>query len=715
MAIINNLISYWKLDEDSGDAIDIHSTNNGIVVGATPNVEGKINTAYDFNGTTNVINVNGLNTQFNTDFTISMWAYNDNDGGDIYQVAGESYNMIRIVAGDPAVVYCYINGNHYTNSGAIINKNTWYHFLVTYEGSTLKLYINNNYIGSVNHAGGFHTDSEDYFEIGKSFSGKIDEVGVWSRAITESERGEIYNSGDSYNGFLIPPVLPYEYEPVYTKLDIGGTTYADVPKITVDRTIGEFNATSNFTAEFNNFNGKYSDTFNLNDEVIIYADRGVDPTTNIFKGIIEDINFRGDTGSEKIKIIGRDYGAILQDMTVQPIIYKNTDAGVIAKQVLLNNTEELLTGNNINTSTGTTIERIGFNQVNVFSALQELAELAGCYFYVDTDKDVHFEVKSSTASDETFDNTNVYNATFKKDDKEIYNKIWVYGSRVLTGANDTGGIGAGSVFQLNSKPHNTRVFVSDVLQQPGGIYELTNPATESGLKYVVDFNEKDIIFVSGTEAGDNVPTSGTSNVSVDYERYTPLLKYLADDTSIADYGPKTKIIKDENLKSFPEVNEKATAFLADNKDPKIQGDLDIKGIIDLTPGNTCVVDLPWHGINSQTYTILSVSYSFNKLSNRADKVLHVTVNKKLSDFTDVMKDQMIKLRRFEVGPLEGEYTNLKTVINSADVNSHYELWAKDINSNFVFHSSKHGRLNDPNSRIGTGELGSTFIVSGGGF
>ncbi len=518
-----------------------------------------------------------------------------------------------------------------------------------------------------------------------------------------------------YESAYTPP-LPYSYEPVYTKIEVEGTAYEDAINTNVDRTIGEFSATSNFTAEFNNFNGQYSDTFSLNDEVTIYAERGTNPpTTKIFTGIIEDINFKGEPGKEKITLVGRDYGAILQDMTVQPIIYKNTDAGEIARQVMLNNTEGLLTANNMNTLTGTTIERIGFNQINVFSALQELAELSDYYFYVDTDKDVHFEAKSSTSSGKTFDNTNVSSAIFKEDDREIYNKVWVYGARVLTGANDVGGIGAGSIFQLNSKPHNTRVSVGGTLQQPGGIYEMTNPATESGLKYLVDFNEKDIIFVSGTAAGDNIPASGTSNVSVDYERFTPLLKYVDDDTSVTNYGPKTKIIKDDGLKSFVEVNKRATTFLADNKDSKIQGDLDIRGVVDITPGNTCVVDLPWHGINSQTYTILSASYSFNKYNNRADNVLHITVNKKLSDFTDVMKDQMIKLKRFEVGPHEGEYTNLKTTLKYATVDSHYELWQRNINNNFVFHSNKHGRLNDPNSRIGVGVLGSTFITSGGGF
>ena len=58
---------------------------------------------------------------------------------------------------------------------------------------------------------------------------------------------------------------------------------------------------------------------------------------------------------------------------------------------------------------------------------------------------------------------------------------------------------------------------------------------------------------------------------MEYERTTPLVKFKQSADSITEYGPKTKIIKDDNLKSYTEVNDKATSFLADNKDLKIHG------------------------------------------------------------------------------------------------------------------------------------------------
>jgi len=505
----------------------------------------------------------------------------------------------------------------------------------------------------------------------------------------------------------------------HTLLTIGGTTYSTTDQLNVEKSIGDFNATSSFTAVFDNFIGNLKDSFNLDDEVIIYADIGTDPpTTKLFTGIIEKINFNGSAEDERVTLTGRDYGAVLQDMTVEPVIFKNKDAGIIARTIVQNNAGGVVTTNNIDITTGTTIEKIGFNHKNIFEALKELAELADYYFFVDNDKDVNFLSKESIPSYRTFDNNSIYNAKFVTEDREVFNKVWVYGDRILTGNLETfAADGTGSIFTLTDRPHNTRVTSHSVLIQPGGILGMTNPATEDA-KYVMDFYNKQVVFASGTTAGDNIPSSGTLPISIEYDRTTPILKFREDATSITAYGPKTRIIKDDNIKSYEEADDKATKFLAENKDPKIQGTIDLKGVINIDPGNTCIVNLPWHGIYSQTYTILSAHYSFNKYNNLSNKVMTLEVNKKISDFTDTLKEQMLKTRNLEVGPLEGNFTNLQTAIRYVDVDRHYEVWAGSIGNNFIFHSPKHGLLDSPESRLGVGNLaqgvlGSVLVASGG--
>jgi prophage tail gpP-like protein len=500
---------------------------------------------------------------------------------------------------------------------------------------------------------------------------------------------------------------------IYTKVMIDGTEYYP-EEVTVERNIGKFNASSNFTMKFNNYKGDFNSTFNLNDEVIIYADLNTTPaTTKVFTGIIEDMGYSGNGLEEELELVGRDYGAVLQDITVQPSIQRNRDIGAIAKSIVIMNADDIVTGDNMETNTGITIEQISFNHKNLFDSLQELAELAGYYFYVDEEKDVHFEINEGISSGETFDNSNILNSNFKVVDDKIFNKVWVYGSRILTGATNSFNTSGGSIFTTDYKPHNTNVYVNSTLQQPGGIYQMNNPAHEE-VKYLVNFNERQIIFTSGTKAGDNIPASGDT-IDIDYERNVPLLAYKEDTSSISNYGPKVKIITDNNIKDYNSAVDKATSFLDEYKEPKIQGDIDVKGIINITPGNTCIVDIPFHNINTQTYTILSASYNFTPENNFNDSVLHLTLNKKIIDFTDVMKEQVLKIQNFETGPLEGELTRLETSLGSVVISSHYEVWTNNVGSNFIFDSGKHGLLDDSNSTLAYMDAGSQLNTSGGDF
>ena len=503
-------------------------------------------------------------------------------------------------------------------------------------------------------------------------------------------------------------------DPIVTRLVIDGTDYSSALDMNVTRTLGKSNSTSKFWITFANDNGSLKDTFNLNDEVVIYCDVGLPAAvTKIFTGVIEDVKFTGSEHEEYIHLRGRDYGAVLQDMTVQPVVFIDRDAGEIAKIIVQQNTSGIVTTNNVNVATGTILDRVAFNHKNVFDALQELGDLSGYYFYVDENKDIHFEVEQGISSGYTFNNSNIVKSTVRSNDNNIYNKVWVYGDRILTGATNVGGIGAGSVITLTDQPHNTNVLVDGVLQEIGGVYQMNDPATTANLKYVVDFNQKNIVFVSGTTAGDNIPASGTSNVTINYERLTPIVKYNEDLTSISDYGPKTKIFSDTSIKDYTQASDIAVSILADNKEPKIEIDIEVIGVTDIIPGQTAIVSVPFHNINALSYTILKAEYIFSKKRNLSSNVLRITLGYKIRDFIDVMKDQMLRTQALESGPLQGTLTRVETTIDTIPIDSHYEAWAINIGSNFVLHSAKHGVLHDTNSRIGYSDAGSALLSSGG--
>jgi len=497
---------------------------------------------------------------------------------------------------------------------------------------------------------------------------------------------------------------------IYTKLEINNVEYTNALKIEVDKTMSEFNATGKFVIKFDNKNGQYNNTFSLNQDIEIWADKDITPTTKIFLGIIEKINFKGISQDEKVILTGRDYGAKLQDILVSPRIFKNQEVGAIVRTLILQNASGTgLTTNNVGITT-TEIERITFNNITLFDALVQLSEISGYYFFINTDKDLNFVKKDSIVSGETFNNTNVTSSNFKQTDDEIFNRITVFGDRQLTGVRETFSAQAGSVYTLDDKPSNVNFIGSaspNVPIQPGGIKGVANPQTEN-VQYLVNYHEKEVILASGTTAGDNTGWTGSS-VIIDYQRSSPLIAIGNDATSETAYGQKCKQIVDRNIKTQDEAELKASTFLAKYKDPLIEGNINVYGITNVTPGNTAIVNIPFQNISSQTYTILNAVYEFTSRNNLSNQVLNITLNKRIKNFIDYMKDQELRLRNLEGAEVETSITNLESTTGSLSVETSYNVISNSIGSTFYFHLPGHNILNSSTSLIGDMRAGSTVI------
>lgn len=497
---------------------------------------------------------------------------------------------------------------------------------------------------------------------------------------------------------------------IYNRLVINSADYTDALSMNVSRTMGKSNATSKFWIEFDNNNGQYDDTFTLNDEVIIYADKDSTPaTTKIFTGVIEDIKFTGQEQDERVTLKGRDYGAILQDIIVSPRIFKNQDAGDIIKSLIIQNaTNKGITTTNVD-SVGSTITRITFNNMSLFEAIKQLGEATNFYFFVDENKDLYFKAEDSINSGLTFDNTNVTKSTVRHNDSEIYNKVTVYGDRQLTASRETFGAQAGSAYTLDDKPYNVGVIGSadpNIPIQPGGILNVNDPLDED-VKFLVDFQSSQIVLTSGTTAGDNTGWTGSS-IIIDYQRSSPLISIRQDTTSQSSYGEKHKIIVDRNIKDINEANDRAITVLAEQKDPKVEVDIWVHSVVDVTPGNTAIVNIPFHNVSNQTYMILSANYSFNKINNLSDNVLQLTLSRSLRDVLDYFKDHELRLRVIEGAEVDTSITNLETATGSTTVVSSGLVISRSIGSAFYLHIPGHNMVENSSSLIGDIRAGSTI-------
>ena len=238
-----------------------------------------------------------------------------------------------------------------------------------------------------------------------------------------------------------------------------------------------------------------------------------------------------------------------------------------------------------------------------------------------------------------------------------------------------------------------------------------NDPYDEDVKFLVDYNARQIVLTSGAKAetGDNTGWAG-SVVIIDYQRSSPLISIKSDSTSQENYGTKNKVIIDRSIKDIYEANIRATTFLAEHKDPRIQGTLEVEGIVDVTPGEKVVVNIPFHNVNSQTYAILNANYTFNKTSNLSDQVLKVTVNKRIRNLIDYMKEQELRLRSLEGGEVDTSITNVASATGSFGVTSSGLVIQRSIGSAFYFHIPGHNMLNNSSSLLGDMRAGS--IIGG---
>ena len=505
---------------------------------------------------------------------------------------------------------------------------------------------------------------------------------------------------------------------VYSTFYIGGSLISDAYDWQIEKSIGENNSSSSFTTNISNFDGVHKTDWSIGDEVLIYASKDINPpTTKIFAGILEDKKHTGKEQDETLVLTGRDYTARLMDRTVEPEVYTSLPAGSIVKDIVSKYVDNITTGSYVDDSL-TIVDRITFNHTPVFDAVKKLADLADYTFYIDEDKNLHFIEKEGVSSGQTFDNTNILKSDFKELRDTVYNQVWVYGDRYLDGYRETFTAPAtGSIYTLLYSPHNTSITVNTTGIQPGGIYEMSY-GTGSAVKYLVNFNDKQIIFTSGTDQGNNIPKTG-SIVIVSYQRALPVVKVGDNEISKALYGTRVKVINDKDIKD-PNTAEQILARELDKSSyPKKEGRLDIRGVVNITPGQTCVVDVPYHNISSQTYDILEARYDFNKENCLSDSVLSIKVNKKIADITDTMKDIILELKKLQTQDISATdiITRLQYTIGSLSIRqSGVEVWTRTIGSSFILSHPINGLLGSyANHHLGDYRLGSTLNFSGGYF
>jgi hypothetical protein len=198
------LVAAFNFDEGSGLAVADSSGNGntGAIAGASWTAEGKVGSAMVFDGVNNRVDVPDSDSlDLTNGMTLEAWVYPTALSGWRTVILKETSNGLAyaLYANDNAprsAGYVHIGGDIGVPGSSTLPLNIWTHLAVTYgddgNGSMLRLYENGVEVGSQAVSGDIATSSQALriggnAVWGEYFSGRIDQVRIYNRALTPAE------------------------------------------------------------------------------------------------------------------------------------------------------------------------------------------------------------------------------------------------------------------------------------------------------------------------------------------------------------------------------------------------------------------------------------------------------------------------------------------------------------------------------------------------
>lgn len=219
MALSDNLIAYWPLDEASGSAIDAHGSNDltetsGTIASAT----GKVGNCRDFEADDTecfTIADNADLSMGDIDFTLQAWVNLESKSNNstligkwnfssslreytLFYIAGSDRFEFRVTSDGATSVIVTANTFGSPSTG------TWYliHAWHDATGNLIGISVNAGTADTTSHSGGVLNGASDFNlgalespSDGNALDGLLDEVAIWKRVLSGAERTELYNSG----------------------------------------------------------------------------------------------------------------------------------------------------------------------------------------------------------------------------------------------------------------------------------------------------------------------------------------------------------------------------------------------------------------------------------------------------------------------------------------------------------------------------------------
>ena len=222
----NGLVGYWPFNGNAND--ESGNGNNGTVNGATLTSDrfGNTNNSYSFDGINDFIKVNNANNLESANLSISFWL--QSTGNQFQQVfykvtpntaLNETYSVPLNLTQAGTINFDLKNNNcnpgqgwQYSsvNTGAL---SSWSHFVLTHDGVTTKIFKDLQLLNTTtapfpisNCPGGDLIMGSDW-QFNNNLNGKLDDIGMWNRALTQQEITALYNGNICYQTITVTDTL----------------------------------------------------------------------------------------------------------------------------------------------------------------------------------------------------------------------------------------------------------------------------------------------------------------------------------------------------------------------------------------------------------------------------------------------------------------------------------------------------------------------------
>jgi hypothetical protein len=197
---VASLVAAYNFNEGSGTIVtDASGDNNtGTISGATWTTAGKFGSALVFNGTNAKVTIpDAPSLRLTTAMTLEAWVFPTATPTGWRAVIDKNVDGYYLMASSdrsnrPAVGGTFTAGNQSTFGPVTLAVNTWTHLAATFDGATVRLYVNGVQVASQTQTtplkpttGTLQIGADSY--TGENFAGRIDDVRIYNQVLSPSE------------------------------------------------------------------------------------------------------------------------------------------------------------------------------------------------------------------------------------------------------------------------------------------------------------------------------------------------------------------------------------------------------------------------------------------------------------------------------------------------------------------------------------------------